>query len=164
DRPGPGGRREQTQNFAGGWWNGDHAQLGGPAHRVQQDRLDRRVGGGGRGGDDSSSRERTGGCAERKRGWRPEGSTRRVILGMTRVGGDRAVAGGTGLDPSTQLWWSDGSNDPWRDPSAQTVIVSRAEAAPPPEEPPTAPPTGQPAGTARLVVTVALLTGLLAGA
>jgi putative serine protease PepD len=74
------------------------------------------------------------------------------------------VAGGTGLDPSTQLWWSDGSNDPWRDPSAQTVIVSRAEAAPPPEEPPTALPTGQPAGTARLVVTVALLTGLLAGA
>jgi putative serine protease PepD len=74
------------------------------------------------------------------------------------------VAGGTGLDPSTHPWWSDGSNDPWRDPSAQTVIVSRADPTPPPEHPAVDAPTVQPVRTARLVVMVALLSGLLAGA
>jgi putative serine protease PepD len=102
--------------------------------------------------------------AEPKRGWRPGRRTARVILEYDALGGDRAVAGAAGLDPSSNPWWSDASNDPWRDPSSPAVIVSRGEPEPPPAEPVVEVPAASNMSTARLVVLVALITGLLAGA
>jgi putative serine protease PepD len=74
------------------------------------------------------------------------------------------VIGGTGLGGSTQPWWSDGLNDPWRDPSSQTVILSRAQTPAPPAEPTLPPAPERPVHAMRLVVTVAIVSGLLAGA
>ncbi len=72
------------------------------------------------------------------------------------------MAGGADLGSSTNPWWSDGSNDPWRDPTAHTVIVSRADPSPP-EEPVLESVAEKPAPGLRLVVTVAAVTALLAG-
>lgn len=64
-------------------------------------------------------------------------------------------------------WWSDGRNDPWRDPTTQVEIVMPAVAPaslPPPTEPVEDPDTVVP--TWRLISTVlvtALLVGLVAG-
>jgi putative serine protease PepD len=64
-----------------------------------------------------------------------------------------------------QPWWSDATSDPWRDPHTQTVIVSRSEPAPVPDEPQLDPPVNRSAGVGlRSVVLIALVTGLLAGA
>ena len=65
-------------------------------------------------------------------------------------------------------WWSDGRNDPWRDPTTQVEIVVPAPAppsSPPPIEPVENPDAGVPRG--RLISTVlviSLLVGLVAGA
>jgi putative serine protease PepD len=50
-----------------------------------------------------------------------------------------------------------------RDPSAHTVIVSRGEADPPPSEPEPDPAPTPPAQTTRVLVLVAVISGLLAG-
>jgi putative serine protease PepD len=61
-----------------------------------------------------------------------------------------------------QHWWSDALNDPWRDPTSDTVIMSTAPAPEPPPPPfDQAPPA---ALTARTLVVVAVVAGLLAGA
>jgi putative serine protease PepD len=61
-----------------------------------------------------------------------------------------------------QHWWSDALNDPWRDPSSNTVIMTTAPVpAPPPPPFDAAPPATL---TARTLVVVAVVTGLLAGA
>jgi putative serine protease PepD len=73
------------------------------------------------------------------------------------------VTGGEGLGPSGHPWWSDGGNDPWRDPSAQTVIVSRADVSAPAEEPVEAT-TPRAAPGVRMLVAVAIISALLAGA
>jgi putative serine protease PepD len=73
------------------------------------------------------------------------------------------VTGGTGPGASQQPWWSDGTNDPWRDPSAQTVIVSRGAPDPPPSEPEVTPTPPAPAHGTRVLVLVAVVSSLLAG-
>ncbi len=71
---------------------------------------------------------------------------------------------GTGSGGSTGPWWSDGQNDPWRNPGAQTVIVQRTEPpAPPPVEPALDAAPQRPVHGMRLVVTVAVVSALLAG-
>lgn len=61
-------------------------------------------------------------------------------------------------------WWSDALNDPWRDPDADAVIVSRTPALPPPVEPAVAGPLPDRRAGLGLVAVVALVIGLLAGA
>jgi len=61
-------------------------------------------------------------------------------------------------------WWSDALNDPWRDPEANTVVVSRTPALPPPTEPMLDGPRPEQRAGIRLVAIVALVVGLLAGA
>jgi putative serine protease PepD len=61
-----------------------------------------------------------------------------------------------------QHWWSDALNDPWRDPSSDSVIMTTAPAPEPPAPPfDPAPPATL---TARTLVVVAVISGLLAGA
>ncbi len=71
------------------------------------------------------------------------------------------MTGGAWSPGPAQPWWSDGANDPWRNPESETVIVSRAPAASPPPERPPEPSAGP--GQLRLILTVALAAGLLAG-
>jgi len=60
-------------------------------------------------------------------------------------------------------WWSDALNDPWRDPESDAVIVTKTPGA---QEPP--PPFRENAGPLsagpRMLVVVAVVSGLLAGA
>lgn len=79
--------------------------------------------------------------------------------------GSSGTGGGTGgWGRGSDTWWSDGANDPWRDPGSDAVIVSKqAEQPPPPPEtePQLSPQTGR---GARFVVLIALVSALLAGA
>ena len=69
------------------------------------------------------------------------------------------VGGAAGRGP----WWSDALNDPWRDPAAHTIVVSRTAPVGPPPDPSPDLNTNAGAGI-RLVVMVAVIAGLLAGA
>ncbi len=69
------------------------------------------------------------------------------------------MAGGAGRAP----WWSDALNDPWRNPAAHAVVVSRTAPVAPPVDPAPELDTNAGAGL-RLVVMVAVIAGLLAGA
>jgi putative serine protease PepD len=70
-------------------------------------------------------------------------------------------------DGASSPWWSDGRNDPWRDPSTPTEIVmpSPPPASPPPPIEPVQPAgAGLPRGRVLMAVLVtALLVGLAAG-
>jgi putative serine protease PepD len=61
-------------------------------------------------------------------------------------------------------WWSDALNDPWRNPDADAVVVSRTPAPPPPAEPVLDGALADRRTGLRLVAVVALVVGLLAGA
>src|SRR5262249_44428603 len=65
-------------------------------------------------------------------------------------------------------WWSDALADPWRDPDSPAAVVVRPPIVPPPPpEDPVARPAGGDGsrrGGLRLVVLVAVVTALLAGA
>src|SRR3954447_1225992 len=86
------------------------------------------------------------------------GNHRPCHPGWDQSGGDGVTAG------SGQPWWSDALNDPWRDPDSDMIVRSTAPA---PEPPPPAfevpPPTATRAAS-RLIVTVAVAVGLMAGA
>jgi putative serine protease PepD len=60
------------------------------------------------------------------------------------------------------VWWSDGANDPWRNPHSQAVIVSYREPLPPPPAPTGADLDLVPRRGLSYVI-VALVVGLLAG-
>lgn len=66
---------------------------------------------------------------------------------------------------TTSAWWSDALNDPWRNPESATLIVSNLSAPPPPVAPVAPEPAGGgPRRGISLIVTVALISGLAAGA
>jgi putative serine protease PepD len=68
------------------------------------------------------------------------------------------VTGGTG-----QPWWSDALNDPWRDPESDAMIVTQTPDAQ--EPPPPFPEAARPLSAGpRMLVIVAVVSGLLAGA
>jgi putative serine protease PepD len=65
--------------------------------------------------------------------------------------------------PAPNTWWSDALADPWRDPDAPVVVVkSPADEAPALEKPP--PPGPGPRIGLSMVLMVAIITALLAGA
>ena len=75
-------------------------------------------------------------------------------------GTEGSAYGPAGAGPSP--WWSDALNDPWRDPSAPTVITQLAPAEPPPPDP-TPEIEAAPTGALRRTIAIAALVGLLAG-
>ena len=83
---------------------------------------------------------------------------------MTDGSGDTGnnASGNVKAGPAT--WWSDATNDPWRDPRSDMVIVSAptVPAAAPPSEP--EPEAFRSRRGIGLVATVAVVSGLLAGA
>jgi putative serine protease PepD len=92
------------------------------------------------------------------------------VLGL---GGDAGVTDGSGdtgnnasgnVKAGPATWWSDATNDPWRDPRSDMVIVSAptVPAAAPPSEP--EPEAFRSRRGIGLVATVAVVSGLLAGA
>jgi putative serine protease PepD len=75
--------------------------------------------------------------------------------------GSPVSSGGAAGSP----WWSDAMADPWRDPAAPAaVVVTPAASGAPPLEPPAAPAAQGRRGGLGLVLTVAVITSLLAGA
>jgi putative serine protease PepD len=80
-----------------------------------------------------------------------------------RAGGTGGGAGGGPRGPAP--WWSDALSDPWRNPAAHAVVVSRTAPAAAPADP--SPELDRDSGAGarlRLVVMVAVVAGLLAGA
>src|SRR5690606_2481937 len=87
-------------------------------------------------------------------------------LSLGALGNGYANPSGQRVEP---VWWSDGRNDPWRDPNTPTEIVVRPDPAVariPPLEPvaPPAPPGVERIRLVPLLLVTALLVGLVSGA